>query len=112
MKKMMAALIAAAFLSVAGAGISFAKDAEKEAGNTVSQAAHTAKAEGLKGQELAGKVHEAVDARKESRDALKDAKRESKEQAREARQETKQQRKETKTNFGAKNSRGKGKGNK
>ena len=40
-------------------------------GSDVSQAAHTAKSEGLKGQDLAGKVHEAIDTRKENKDAIK-----------------------------------------
>lgn len=37
----------------------------------VSQAAHAAKSEGLKGKDLAEKVHEAIDTRKEDKDALK-----------------------------------------
>lgn len=40
-------------------------------GSEVSQAAHTAKSEGLKGQDLAQRVHEAIDTRKENRDAQK-----------------------------------------
>ena len=37
----------------------------------VSQAAHAAQSEGLKGEDLAEKVHEAIDARKENKDAQK-----------------------------------------
>lgn len=39
----------------------------KEAGNIVSQAAHQAKAQGLKGKDLAAKVHEAIRQRKAER---------------------------------------------
>ena len=43
----------------------------KEAGNIVSQAAHMAKEEGLKGTALAARVHEAIQARKAERESLK-----------------------------------------
>ena len=113
-------MIAAAFLSVVITGISFAKDAEKEAGSTVSQAAHTAKSEGLKGKELAGKVHEAIDARKENRDVLKAAEKETKEKSKEATEKVKNEKemkeknakekhgKASKYNFGTKNVKAKG----
>ena len=38
-------------------------------GSEASQAAHAAQSEGLKGKDLAGKVHEAIDTRKENKDA-------------------------------------------
>jgi hypothetical protein len=47
------------------------KGAGSRGGSDVSQAAHTAKSEGLKGQDLSGRVHEAIDTRKESKDARK-----------------------------------------
>ncbi|MBN1914238.1 MAG: hypothetical protein JW788_07570 [Candidatus Omnitrophica bacterium] len=40
----------------------------KEAGNIVSQAAHAAQAQGLKGRDLAAKVHEAIRQRKQGRE--------------------------------------------
>ena len=40
-------------------------------GSEVSQAAHAAQSEGLKGKDLAEKVHEAIDTRKENKDDLK-----------------------------------------
>lgn len=43
----------------------------KEAGNIVSRAAHQAQAQGLKGRELAAKVHEAIRLRKMERQRLK-----------------------------------------
>lgn len=43
----------------------------KEAGNIVSQAAHQAHAQGLKGQALAAKVHEAIRLRKAEHERLK-----------------------------------------
>jgi len=78
MRKIVLVFIAAVFLSVIIAGSSFAKGAEKEVGSTVSQAAHTAKSEGLKGKDLAGKVHEAIDVRKENKDTLKAEEKETK----------------------------------
>lgn len=56
-----------------------------EAKNVVAQAAHQAKAEGLKGRDLAAKVHEAVRARKaqltEAKNKAKEAKDKAKEEA-------------------------------
>ena len=48
------------------------KDGEspKEAGNVVSRAAHQAHREGLKGKELAARVHEAIRQRKQERQQL------------------------------------------
>jgi len=43
----------------------------KDAGNIVSQAAHQAKAQGLKGEELAARVHDAIKVRKAEREKLK-----------------------------------------
>jgi hypothetical protein len=43
----------------------------KEAGNIVSQAAHLAKDEGLKGTALAARVHEAIQTRKAEHETLK-----------------------------------------
>lgn len=56
-----------------------AGETPREAGNVVSAAAHDAKAQGLKGKELAAKVHEAIRERKAQKDALKKAKKEGKE---------------------------------
>jgi hypothetical protein len=42
----------------------------KQAGNIVSQAAHQAKAEGLKGKDLAARVHEAIHLRKAEQEKL------------------------------------------
>jgi hypothetical protein len=50
----------------------------KEAGNIVSQAAHQAKAAGLKGKDLAAKVHEAIKQRKADKEKLKKEKKEEK----------------------------------
>lgn len=56
------------------------KDGEspKKAGNIVAQAAQQAKAQGLKGKELAAKVHEAIKQRKTEREQLKTRLREEK----------------------------------
>jgi hypothetical protein len=50
----------------------------REAGNIVSQAAHAAQAQGLKGRDLAAKVHEAIRHRKQEREKMKEMKREGK----------------------------------
>jgi len=50
----------------------------KEAGNIVSQAAHAAQAQGLKGRDLAAKVHEAIRQRKQEREKTKKMKQEDK----------------------------------
>ncbi len=44
----------------------------KEAGNIVSQAAHAAQAQGLKGRDLAAKVHEAISQRKQEQEKTKE----------------------------------------
>ena len=64
-----------------------------EARNVVAQAAHQAKSEGLKGKDLAAKVHEAVRARKAERDQLK---KQAKEEEKKAKEESKKKTKETK----------------
>jgi len=46
-------------------------EAPKEAGNIVSRAAHQAQAQGLKGKELAAKVHEAIKQRKMQMEEMK-----------------------------------------
>ncbi|MEI8350556.1 MAG: hypothetical protein WCI77_10450 [Candidatus Omnitrophota bacterium] len=48
----------------------------KEAGNIVSQAAHAAQVQGLKGRDLAAKVHEAIRQRKQEREKTKEMKQE------------------------------------
>jgi hypothetical protein len=48
----------------------------KNAGNIVSRAAHEAHAQGLKGRDLANKVHEAIQKRKQERNRLKQLKKE------------------------------------
>jgi len=65
----------------------------KEAGNIVSKAAHAAKAEGLKGKDLAAKVHEAIQQRKQERDALKAQKKEIKEELKQEKAQKKVQEK-------------------
>ena len=50
----------------------------KETGNVVSKAVHEAQAEGLKGQELAGRAHQAIQERKETRITEKGKKKETK----------------------------------
>ncbi|MDP2921363.1 MAG: hypothetical protein Q8O12_03225 [Candidatus Omnitrophota bacterium] len=50
----------------------------KEAGNIVSQAAHAAQAQGLKGKDLAAKVHEAVGQRKQELEKTQKMKQEGK----------------------------------
>ncbi len=50
----------------------------KEAGNIVSRAAHQAKAEGLKGQALAARVHEAIRIRKAEHEKFKKQKKQEK----------------------------------
>ena len=64
-----------------------------EAKNVVAQAAHQAKAQGLKGKDLAAKVHEAVKARKAQLEETKNKAKESREKAKE---EAKNKSKETK----------------
>jgi hypothetical protein len=75
----------------------------KEAGNIVSQAAHQAKAAGLKGKDLAAKVHEAIKQRKAEKEKLKKEKKEEKEK-----KEKKE--KEQGKDKGSSESKGKGKG--
>jgi len=50
------------------------------AGNIVSRAAHEAHAQGLKGRDLANKVHEAIQQRKQERNSLKQEKKERKQE--------------------------------
>ena len=52
----------------------------KNAGNIVSRAAHEAHAQGLKGRDLANKVHEAIQQRKQERNSLKQEKKERKQE--------------------------------
>jgi len=52
----------------------------KNAGNIVSRAAHEAHAQGLKGRDLANKVHEAIQQRKQERNCLKQLKKEQKQE--------------------------------
>jgi len=52
----------------------------KNAGNIVSRAAHEAHAQGLKGRDLANKVHEAIQQRKQERNHLKQLKKEQKQE--------------------------------
>lgn len=52
----------------------------KNAGNIVSRAAHEAHAQGLKGRDLANKVHEAIQQRKQERNRLKQLKEERKQE--------------------------------
>jgi len=52
----------------------------KNAGNIVSRAAHEAHAQGLKGRDLANKVHEAIQQRKQERNQLKQLKKEQKQE--------------------------------
>ena len=75
-------LVAAIVMSLSITGTAFAKGKsegkgpEKETGNVVSRAAHKAQEEGLKGEDLAEKVHEAIAERKEAHEAEKLEKRE------------------------------------
>jgi hypothetical protein len=52
----------------------------KNAGDSVSRAAHEAHAQGLKGRDLANKVHEAIQQRKQERNRLKQRKKEQKQE--------------------------------
>lgn len=52
----------------------------KNAGNIVSRAAHEAHAQGLRGRDLANKVHEAIQKRKQERNRLKQLKKERKQE--------------------------------
>ncbi len=73
----------------------------REAGNVVSRAAHRAQAQGLKGEDLAAKVREAVQQRKQEREKQRQRKRaerrkklqKQKEQQEKSRQEKPQERK-------------------
>ncbi|MCX5705476.1 MAG: hypothetical protein NTZ92_05430 [Candidatus Omnitrophica bacterium] len=75
----------------------------KEAGNIVSQAAHQAKAAGLKGKDLAAKVHEAIKQRKAEKDKLK------KEEKVENREKKEKKEKDQEKSKGSSESKGKGK---
>ena len=70
MKRALWVVVACFIFTLIVCNYSFAKEKEqdKETGNVVSQAAHKAQAEGLKGEDLAAKVHEAIEERKESRE--------------------------------------------
>lgn len=57
-------------------------ESPKEAGNIVSHAAHQALAQGLKGKDLAAKVHEAISQRKIERENLKEHKKKTPEEKR------------------------------
>jgi len=50
----------------------------REAGNIVSQAAHAAQAQGLKGKDLAAKVHDAIRQRKQEREKIGEVRQEGK----------------------------------
>ena len=52
----------------------------KNAGNIVSRAAHEAHAQGLKGRDLAHKVHEAIQQRKQERNRMKQLKKDRKQE--------------------------------
>ena len=52
----------------------------KNAGNILSRAAHEAHAQGLKGRDLANKVHEAIQQRKQERNRMKQLKKERKQE--------------------------------
>lgn len=77
MRKVLLVIFVVILFSIVIAGISFAKGHGKGSGNAVSQAAHAARAEGLKGKDLAEKVHEAIENRKESKEEEVDEKKES-----------------------------------
>jgi len=61
-----------------------------DAKNIVARAAHQAKAQGLKGKELAAKVHEAVKARKAQLDEVKKKAKEEKRRAKQVEKEVKE----------------------
>lgn len=65
-------------------------ESPQEAGNVVSQAAHMAQAQGLKGKELAAKVHEAIQQRKAERERLKEREKREKEKQKEERSREKE----------------------
>jgi len=81
-------------------------ESPKEAGNIVSRAAHLAQAQGLKGTELAAKVHEAIKQRKAEREKLKERKKEQKEERKKQKEQHKEKTQEHKQG------EGKGKGRK
>jgi len=80
-----------------------------EAKNVVAEAAHQAKAQGLKGKDLAAKVHEAVKARKAQFEAAKKKAKEAKEKAKE---EAKKKEKKAKQKAEKENNRAKEKADK
>ena len=93
--------------SIAAADVSTVKSSVKtlidngatkdEAKNVVSRAAHQAKQEGLRGKELAAKVHEAVKARKaELKEAKNKVKEEAKKKTKEAKQKAEKEKKKLK----------------
>ena len=79
----------------------------KEAGNVVSQAAHQAKAEGVKGKALAARVHEAVKTMHAEKRAAQADKKASKEM-KEKEKEMKQAEKQGKAKYGKEGKYGKG----
>jgi len=68
MKTFMQAVLILASIFCLAVSISYANKGGKDKGSPVSKAAHEAQSQGLKGQELAGKVHEAIEQRKEGRE--------------------------------------------
>ncbi len=73
MKKMVWFIVVCISFILVAVTSSFAEDkkADKETGNVVSKAAHQAQEEGLKGTELAGRVHEPIEERQETREQEK-----------------------------------------
>lgn len=64
-------------------------ESPREAGNIVSNAAHLAQAQGLKGTALAAKVHEAIKERKAGREKLKEQKKVQREESKNHKEQSK-----------------------
>lgn len=80
-------------------------ESPKEAGNIVSRAAHQAKAEGLKGKDLAARVQAAIQQRKSEKEQLKKQKKEATQEMKQKHREMKEMHKGSFEKIGA----GKGK---
>lgn len=68
MKKILVVFIIVIAFILASTMVTLAEKGGKGKGSPVSKAAHQAQGEGLKGQDLSEKVHEAIQERKESKE--------------------------------------------
>lgn len=78
MKKALLVLVVVIGIVFVLAGTSFAEKGGQGKGSSVSKAVHQAQSEGLKGKDIAGAAHEAIEERKEGKEEDMEEKKEEK----------------------------------